>query len=414
MSRIYLGGSGDSIPLEALPDPTQGDLPALRVVYAEDGSFDKTDFVSLGYTHYEAYAIGAMGGIGGKVGPIVWGFQYQQETIPLNVWNAWKDLRALEGAAPAFVTGRFVPYGSWQAQVWEPLEPGQWMDDGPRMEYLNPSHQERHITWLGPSLGPANLAEGVGGRGGGGGLHLAGGLLADLPTPVPITIGMAGGESPVGQGVSSGPAVPEPPNWQNYLNYMLKGSGVESQFHSDPTGMALIAILNPWFVRWPEPHLSFDPPVAGPDGEPTTFGDIGLASGGKGGGPAILWPGGVKTKASHGGDGGIGGTVVAGGGGAGSILLTQAGSDGTWDGEIGEGGGAGRGGSSTPTVSGTNGGQGSYSFADTTVYGNRGGRDGMIAGGGGGAKVGAYKYGGAAVGWSPNGGVIIRLTAIVP
>jgi hypothetical protein len=126
---------------------------------------------------------------------------------------------------------------------------------------------------------------------------------------------------------------------------------------------------------------------------------------------------------------------VAGGGGLGSIAQGVSGKDGTWDGVIGGGGGGGFGGyydqgSGLPMGGGSiiqvasNGGQGSYSYADTSVYGIRQYRQpftgepgspnlnpAIIPGGGGGVKIneGAQLAGSKAVGYSPDGCVLIRI-----
>lgn len=70
----------------------------------------------------------------------------------------------------------------------------------------------------------------------------------------------------------------------------------------------------------------------------------------------------------------------------------------------------------------TNGGQGSFAYADPSVVGNRGQRTTtpqssgypVLPGGGGGAKpTPVTKFGGYATGFSPNGIVLVRLFKIV-
>ncbi len=124
-------------------------------------------------------------------------------------------------------------------------------------------------------------------------------------------------------------------------------------------------------------------------------------------------------------DTGAGNSSVAGGGGAGSVADLIKGSDGTWDGDIGKGGGGGRAGYANTFIdvgsgipapntykAASAGGQGSYSFADSTVFGARGWPIDYEAGSGGGAKIGSLQYGSHALGYDPNGAVIIRLTKI--
>lgn len=68
MSRIELGGFGDPIPLEALVDLSLDDTFPSLVFNLPDGSpFDKTDYAGVGYTHYEAWCIGAAGGRAGRL-----------------------------------------------------------------------------------------------------------------------------------------------------------------------------------------------------------------------------------------------------------------------------------------------------------------------------------------------------------
>jgi len=90
------------------------------------------------------------------------------------------------------------------------------------------------------------------------------------------------------------------------------------------------------------------------------------------------------------------------------------GADGTWDSEIGQGGGGGLSGKTVaPIRQAGNGGRGSYSFADTSVYGPRQGKSGSIPGGGGGAKLNSLThYGSKASQAIPDGVVFIRLTKI--
>jgi hypothetical protein len=394
MSRIYLGGEGDSIPLEALPDPTAGDLPPLRVLYDASGDFDKTDFVSLGYTHWEAYAIGAMGGDGGRIGDSYNLLFTDVQTRPVMTAGEWANYKQLMSIYASMLS---PPYG--------PYLPGQ--DEASLFAYLesqHPAHNPyyRH-TLSAPTLVP--VANQYGGAGGGGGLHLGAGLLADLSDLTPVVVGVQGADGEVGQDQVNGVWTPLP--WQ------LRPTSQGGLIWTPPVGT--LQTLNNWATNfqyvYPLPHADFDPPTAGSDGGASSFGGtLVRASGGKGGKPVKTWVGAVLTDDRAGGEGGEGDSTTAGGGAAGSTSPAN-GSDGTWDGVVGQGGGGGRGGSSPTGAS--SGGQGSYSFADTSVYGNRGVRDIYIPGGGGGAKVGSYKYGGAAVGWDPDGAVIIRLTAPV-
>lgn len=121
----------------------------------------------------------------------------------------------------------------------------------------------------------------------------------------------------------------------------------------------------------------------GDDGGYSSFGDtICRASGGKGGFRAQSNSTSLTTQA-HGGQGGVGGRIIAGGGALGGLSGTPTptgpgtagspGSDGTWDGAIGQGGGGGAGGvgtySGVTANAATAGGRGAFDAGDTSVYG---------------------------------------------
>lgn len=295
-----------------------------------------------------------------------------------------------------------------------------------------------------------------GGAGGGGGLHHVSGLLADLPSSVAIAIGQGGAD-----GSNSGGGIPIrgelTPAGQ--FNYILDADG----FAVD---LELIAQGD---------HI---PPLAGADGGGSSFGSICRASGGKGGqqaqlkieDPHPLWGagysggyGGLKFSyyfiPGEGGEGGVGDRDIAGGGGDrglvnhtpivvtyGPEVVTVYASgytttrlqeheiaavttfvkpkDGTWDGNIGKGGGGGHGGSriddlSFGTREAAGGARGSMNFGDTSVFGpgelphydNQGKL--TYPGGGGGARLNKLaRYGSHAPAYNPNGVVQIRLTKI--
>jgi hypothetical protein len=397
MSRIYLGGIGEAIPLEALPDPTVGDLPPIRVLFDASENFDKTDFVSLGYTHWEAYAIGAMGGRGGRVsnyGGLTWTVVQTQPTMSPADWDLYLELMVIYAS---MLTPPYGPYGGTEA--------------GTRAYYesQSPAHNPFIIyTHSLPVLTP--LADIYGGAGGGGGLHLVAGLLSALSTLTPVVVGVPGADGAAGQNIVNGAWTPIP----YQLTYFDEGYGGSLWRVTDTRLKELNNWATNYMYRYPGSHPSFNPPGAGADGGASSFGGaLCRASGGKAGKAAQKWVGAVLTYDAAGGDGGEGNTATAGGGGAGSTSSAN-GADGVWDGTTGEGGGGGRGGHPSPaSIAASSGGQGAYSFADTTVYGNRGVRDLYTPGGGGGAKVGSYKYGGAAVGWNPGGAVVLRLTAPV-
>jgi hypothetical protein len=222
-----------------------------------------------------------------------------------------------------------------------------------------------------------------------------------------------------------------------------------------------------------KPNPAYTPSLDGQDGGYSKFGDVCKASGGKAGKrcPFTIvgynvgffderWyqynrypeDAGIASDAhtgqghpgGNGGEGGIGGSIVAGGGAAGGFSTmhfapigeTSAGhykgttgtlpQDGTWDGDIGEGGGGGYGAGFDPgqydqngilqhtaAANGQNGGQGSFNYGDTSKYGPRQNAVGAAPGGGGGAKFNPLQmYGGRSVGSNPNGAVLIRVVKL--
>lgn len=275
-----------------------------------------------------------------------------------------------------------------------------------------------------------------GGAGGGGGMHIVTGLLADLDDISDIIVGLAGVERDiVHPGYSSQP-----------ISY--NGHGI-------------------------------DVGLPGGDGGYSSFADVCKASGGKGGDASevvISTDGAARSgqwrPGGDGGEGGVGNSIIAGGGAAGgSKVLVLEGTgfvgagtrqpewdmsdaeQGFWDGTIGEGGGGGTGftaGSSgvgsdaawIPDVSNpggffiqsahdmdsTNGGHGSFSYADSSKNGTKQAKPGktvrtdfnpyntrninfVLPGAGGGARpTPLAKYGSYAAGYSPNGVVIVRIS----
>ena len=445
MSRIELGGFGEPIPTVALPDPNVDENFPSVVLQLNDGEpFIKLDWEGVGYTHYEVWVVGACGGVGGRNAPIQWipTTQFDVHT-PDTVWNAAVQLRRSylytgPGTDQVWVDGRYVPYGQWHSQVWEPLVPARWMTDEEHLNYINPTHIGSINTWTVADLldadlsyNPGSAGYSLGGAGGGGGVCVGSGLLADLPAAVPIAVGQHGTDGANGQDLNSSPTyVPEPPRWVDRHHYMLAPEWVDNHYFSSPADMAKVDIVNNWGYLWPLPHEAVPPPEPGEDGGSSSFGGLTVASGGKGGHSGIKWVGAVKSDDQIGGDGGVGGQSAAGGGAQGSTARSASGKDGTWDGIIGQGGGGGFGGKYWPPagVSGgaitniaSNGGQGSYSFADTTVYGIRQYRQSIpsgsggvsvavVPGGGGGVRANhTTPAGSKASGYSPDGAVLIRI-----
>jgi hypothetical protein len=243
---------------------------------------------------------------------------------------------------------------------------------------------------MGGGIDTANtgtLIRSYGGAGGGGGLQRVQGLLSALPSSCPVVIGAGG------------------------------ALGTE-----DPSNVGFT--------------------TDGGDGGYSSFnGNTCQASGGKGG-KRVQSNSLTVTTSANGGDGGIGGRIIAGGGGFGGTAGTPtasgpgtagtAGADGTWNGIIGSGGGGGAGGvgkyggGGTTCNAATSGGKGSYNPGDTSVYGPSdapdtdpsSGSQSVVPGGASGAKATPlnglpYVYGASKGTRLPGdpGTVIIRLTA---
>jgi len=357
--RVHFRGEGLGIPPYALPDPGEdSNVPVLVRVLQDGVPFVPDQYIAMGYDRYEVWVVGAAGGRGGA---------------PANV-----DVR-------------------WQYYLEQPVtNPANIHYFDPQAVVIGTTYDE----WTGTDI--ALLQRG--GGGGGGGLHVVSGLLAALPDEVPVVVGQAGADAPVGL------LRPNAESWEA----LPPGWGRPNVFR-DP------------------PYVTFHPPQAGGNGGYSSFGTVAQASGGKGGHPAVYHvttPGDMWYFDGAGGEGGLGGRTAPGGGAPGSSTTTSDGADGTWDGIIGSGGGGGRGGGAYNDIQdgrifggdwhpSTNGGQGAFSYLDPSILGTRGLRaadptgNGKVtmAGVGGGVRanrnlpVGSY-----APGYSPNGAVLIRLS----
>jgi hypothetical protein len=363
--RISLQGHGDPIPESAFPAPGEDVNVPSKSFLLEDGvPYVKAADVADGFTHFEVWCVGACGGRGGD---------------------------------------RLGVTGSGGYNLW-------------------------------------------GGGGGGGGMHRVAGLLADLPDSSPVVVGQAGADAdPIGP-------------LETYELITVDGAG---------------HVVFP-ISTYPNPDYVEPPP--GDDGGASSFnGTTCRASGGKGGlapspdvfrdfltpqhdseppgttfdpGPEYAREIGAGADVGTGGEGGCGDRTTAGGGAPGGWgaypdvppsaipftpkVYTEAG-NGSWNGSIGKGGGGSHGGKiwifsldggvhyqHAWWIAG-NGGKGSFSFANPSVFG-----DGqravlhsssfskvVIPGGGGGAKANrTLKYGSRASGFSPNGCVFLRLYKI--
>jgi len=512
MSRIEFDGKGTPIPALALPPfGGESDLPSTVLTFNENADFPVAEYITLGFTHFEAWCVGAAGGRGGDATDhYTFLSKRETRTVPQDVWNLARELAVFDDYweqnsdyhswyynYPYFFTPSQWPPGYVAAPAWPPgVYPppvvnrlytgrdtawyGEWPYilpyDGttfrasdiirfnidrlnalgitipPSMDFtylqifdmLHPVHSMQFITWNGAILIPE--IKSMGGGGGGGGFHKVVGALDDLPESIPVVVGKEGTDAGYAQVQQLGSWTPEP----QYSSYY--GGGVHG-IHA-ARAAEIHNFLRPYLNSYPNPTTFSGNPQKGQDGGVSSFGDVAQASGGQGGEPGMVWDGSKFINKGHGGAGGIGGRLEAGGGAAGSIAEGVNGADGIWLPEtgIGQGGGGGKGG--LPTESGggyygqpsgikqhpaTAGGQGSYSFGDTTVYGQRQFRQPwtyikpvvsypsenityvptvdtnylVTAGGGGGARpFPTVKVGSRAVGYSPNGIVIVRLTKI--
>ena len=326
---------------------------------------------------------------------------------------------------PYYSPGAY-PYwwGFTQWTFWQ----GTYLD---MFEYHHSNHQLTANAYTQVKLETgAQFIQGIGGAPGGGGRHVVSGFLADLPDISPVVVGKSGADAPVGQILKNGTWVPTmadapkvyglyPPYVDTFPAYVGGGTAQAVRIGQ------IEAYLDNYLNSFSSPP-SLPNPQSGQDGGASSFGgDLAQASGGKGGGPSVGYPGGVITRQAAGGDGGAGGRITAGGGGLGGITSGQVGQDGTWDGDIGKGGGGGRAGAAAlnhpyvtppivlPAANAGNGGRGSYSFSDTSVYGPRQGKSGITPGGGGGSVLNsATHYGSKALNATPDGAVFVRVIKV--
>lgn len=309
---------------------------------------------------------------------------------------------------------------------------------------------------------------GYGGAGGGGGLHVVSGLLVELPEEVLVDVGTVGLDGTYDADTTSPHVVVRAQN--RTVKFDPPTSSQPSIGYRPPysnNGVPIAPYFSPDFasgevatgpVYLPNYYLGAD--IDGKDGGASKFGDIAMASGGKGGvrgTPFFFGSGDPGGKGGAGGDGGVGNSDVAGGGGDGAntsdaVGGATAGRDGSWDGTIGQGGGGGSGGAliQLPAPGGpvssygayvldviyiaNDSGRGSFNQQDTSRYGPKRTRQSnnegyqVIPGAGGGAttqrRAPGTTFGGGAVtdpyplllGVSqtnnPNGVVVIRLIRV--
>lgn len=396
MPQIEFDGQGEPIPIYAIPPfQSESSIPPTVLTFTNSADFLAQTYRDLGYTHFEAWCIGAAGGRGGGV------------------------------------------------QVGDTTDPSYIYGEIPSTSY--------------------------GGEGGGGGLHTIGGLLVDLPPIVQVVVGsegVAGADGNRQYRWRVAVAMQYEPSYGYPMMLAVVKGATNVPYMTDASGNA----IPPYFYTTEEAaYLFFEnpnyvEPQDGTDGGYSSFNSpLGLASGGRGGKKSPVYRNNQDDKdrvsiamqhapGGEGGQGGIGGRIDPGGGGDGGKaselgffdvppypfgqyrqekprVLTPA-KDGFWDGVVGQGGGGGRGGTSQsnpsspitggatpPTVSpSSSGGKGSFSYADTSVYGPPGtvGTLAITPGTAGGARVlKNQKFGSRSSGYNPNGVVVVRLTRIV-
>lgn len=463
--RAFLGGRGlprDEFALGGAGGSADSNTPV--VLLLEDGEvFTPADYISLGFTNFDAWCVGASGGRGGDASDLVkWRVTKAQEVMPGDIWEAYLvAAESYDAWRPGYLYVAYLapsdtppgPYDHRDTDWYDSYGnhffgsgPGglyrYWLTPRQNAEWLNPTHMGTVTNYIEPILYNSPF---IGGGGGGGGLHVVSGVLADLPSSVTAEVGQQGSDGAAGQAFQAAPwdsSYYWQPELYNREGLRIGGGGSQAIWE--------------WANRFPTIRPLLDPPAEGSSGGASSFGDICQASGGKGGKPAVQWAGAIRQQYAHGGEGGAGAQVTPGGGAAGAIS-SGPGKDGTWDGDIGKGGGGGRGGVelhqfynpatgnvTVPFVPATEGGRGSLNFADTSVWGARGplgtylralrtflytdtdGPRGNILnlpsavdtlipkpvnpGSGGGARIpGGRKYGSRAAGYSHDGAVLLRL-----
>lgn len=364
MTRIFLGGQGEPIPELAMPDISLSvDLLPLWVPILEEGTFTPADYLAMGYTHFEAICIGAVGGRGGSGGT---GVSWPEETV-----------------------GGITHY---------------------------------HDPYIDTSLAWGNQYHGWGGGGGGGGRQKVTGRLDELPSTVPVVVGQPGADAPAGYLMQLTPYTPDPPApWpranavydppvKTFYFPQAGGDGGASTFGgtlcqaSGGKGGGPCA-SGIWAGTYGQ-----DTPWTGYGGE----GGIGGRTTPGGGAPGSTST--SSNTPSNGEDGDWDGAIgEGGGGGRGGMFVPKiinAGTGATLQEE--------------QLRWSSSGGQGSFSFSDPSVFGPRGPRASLnigpnlgtsrtvLPGAGGGAKANPSNiFGGRSPGAFPQGAVFVRLLKIV-
>lgn len=411
--RVALGGKGFpriEFALQGTDEQISPEVPI--VLLLENGEvFHPEDYASLGFTHFDAWCVGATGGYGGGSRSLA-SFKVTEtyEVMSAAQWDMHVEARYLEqqlqdyfALRPPVTTGP-----GWQPANYDTIRAN--------LEARNPSHSFKIRTYYNPELvqgsggiysperGVVIYDIGSGGAPGGGGLQIVSGELADLPADNDVVVGQVGANGAPGQIRVNGLWYPDPV--LIYWTTSYRGSGHpdvwgwlidNDQLGNAPRRKEIIDALIPWLVRYPSP-VGFPTPQSAQNGGYSAFGDVAKASGGKGGRAAYVWDGSKFVEDADGGAGGVGNSIVAGGGGAEGTEIGASGKDGLWNPatQIGQGGGAGN--------RFGQGGRGSWSYANTTLYG-------AVSGpAGGGAKImRKYLHGSKTSKYDPNGAVVLRI-----
>lgn len=359
--RVELKGKGTPIPELALPAPgVVSELPPQAFLLGDGASFEKADFVGLGYTNFEVWCIGAVGGRGGD--------------------NIFPQLYIMYGGGGG--GGGFHRVVGLLADLPDscPVIVGQAGADG----------QDSNLQW--PMIPETHVFDGEN--------VLNDPLVLDTnPDYVPPLAGQDGGAS-------------------SFNGDTCRASGGKGGAPTKPDVQRVFTFSDVG-AEWSEyATRQTSRRRSGDGGEGGSGGQIEAGGGGLGGSvtPVIVTSPGapsdiyVKPK-----DGTWDGEIGQGGGGGiggfgGLFPATPGGDPAHW--------------SQLPTAAllAENGAKGSYSYRDTSVYGvgQLGSTDPSILtpirrpGSGGGARLSKLAaYGSHAPGANPNGAVFIRLTKVV-
>lgn len=421
--RIFLGGR--AIPraefaLIGAGSETSG-VPVILLL--ENGEvFTPADYISLGYTNFEVWCVGASGGEGGGVSDrLQFDSSRSLQIMPPDIWAKYVDINPRRHEN---ITGIYDPSYGFPMLVAGTPTSGTWAYNWDEyFSYYNPAHAFDVVTYTNPTFRDEVSIRG-GGAGGGGVLVVAG-RLVDLAASVNAVVGIAGNNAELGQTLVNGAWIPTPFDIY-YINEYKEATAPGT----NPNLTAVLLPVAEWLHQYPAPHKAFYPPQTGADGAASSFGSICRASGGKGGHPAKIWDGSAFVLDGDGGDGGAGDRVIPGGGGAGSPNYGVRGTNGIWNPDTGsgQGGGGGHGGErhagpeSIPgagdaqfiSTFGTTSGKGSFSYVDTTIYGVHQDPNYLAPGNGGGVRaLRNYPRGSRVPTYDPNGAVILRLTKLV-